>query len=76
MRIDGLARSSDFNEWLALSRMAVQKLLGAGERVLGWRQRTNTYPPLKKSRSTRVREDSQTNKAREGFCDWPVHHHI
>ena len=28
VRIDRPWRSSDFNEWLALSRMAVQKLLG------------------------------------------------
>ena len=31
---------------------------------------------LKKSRSTRVREDSQANKAREGFCGSQMHHHV
>ena len=32
-------RTSDFNEWLALSRMPVQKLLGGPERVEGARLR-------------------------------------
>ena len=35
VRMDRPWRSSDFNEWLALSRMAVQNLLGRAERVEG-----------------------------------------
>ena len=59
-----------------LGRPGFGNMAGAAGRVLGWRQRTNAYAHVKKSRSTRVREDSQANKAREGCCGWQVHHHV
>jgi uncharacterized low-complexity protein len=39
-------------------------------------EKDNANLAVKESRQARVREDSQANKAREGFCGWQVHHHF